>query len=62
VAYQLLMGQHSEAADTLEHAGQAKAALLIKAVELGGGFAKESVIQRHEPNKQIVKSEPLKTF
>jgi hypothetical protein len=62
VSYQLLMGEYKEAFETLEHAGQNSGALLVKAVEMGGGYPSQKVVSRHEANRSVVKTEQLKTF
>ena len=38
------MGEYKQARDTLEQAGQNQSALLIKSVEVGGGFPKDNVV------------------
>jgi hypothetical protein len=51
------MGKHQEASDILEEAGRIQDAKIIKAVQIGEGFHKLNVIQRHETNKSIAKTE-----
>lgn len=57
VSYQLLMGEYKEAFETLDNAGQNSGALLVKAVELGGGYPSQNVVSRHEANRTVVKTE-----
>ena len=46
----------------MESAGQTSNALLVRAVEIGGGYPAQNVVARHEVNRSVVKTEQPKTF